>query len=82
MEDSVRKIRRHLAGCIRQFLSGHVSCDHLTEEFKATDDSDIREILDLIDKATKEIDKYKRLDRSESEFKEKMEGLIRKLEEP
>ena len=81
MDDRVRRMRSQLAVCIRQFLSGHVSSDHLSEEFKTSDDSRIREALDLIEKETASIDKYKRQDRSDSEFKEKMESLARRLEE-
>lgn len=66
---------------MRQFMSGHVSCDHLMYEFKDSDDEDVREIIRLVEEATSGIDKYERADRGESHFREAMEALIRKLEE-
>ena len=81
MKDSTQEIRKRVAECIRQFLSGHVSCDHLIYEFKHSDDEDVREIIRLVEEATADIDKYERADRRESHFKESMEALIRKLEE-
>ena len=51
------------------------------QEFKSSDDRDIREIVHMIEKETENVDKYERLDRSEAAFKESMERLIQKLEE-
>ena len=80
MEDRMIEIRKQVAQCLRQFLKGHVSCDHLIEEFKHADDSKVREIIELIEKETEKIDKYEIKERRESEFKETMENLIKKLE--
>ena len=80
MEENAKKLRKQAADCIRQFLSGHVSCDHLIEEFRSADDRDIREIIQLVEEATAGIDRYQRLERREPGFREKMEKLIHRLE--
>ena len=81
MNDQSRTVRKKAADCIRRFLSGNVSCDHLVEEFRSSEDREVREVIELVEKATENIDKYERLDRSEAEIKGLMENLIARLEE-
>ena len=81
MDDKTKEVRKQVAECIRQFLSGRISCDHLIEEFKNSEDGHGREIVRLIERETAGIDRYERLDRREAGFKESLERLIRKLEE-
>lgn len=80
MEGRAREIRKQAANCIRLFLSGKVSWDHLIEEFKSSEDSDTRDVIKLIEEATAGINKYERLDGSQSNLKESMEKLIKRLE--
>ena len=81
MDEKSRKLRRQVAGCIRQLLSGNVSCDHLIEEFRHSEDEEIRGIISLIEKETESIDRYERMEVKEPAFRESMERLIKKLEE-
>ena len=80
MNENVKNIRRQVAECIKHFLEGQVSCDHLIEEFRNSDDEETQGVIRMIEKATEDIDKYAKIEKHEIEFKEKMEKLIEKLE--
>ena len=80
MDDSTREMRLRFADCLRRFLSGKVTCDHVIEEFGSSGDDQIREIMDLVREETKGLDRYKKFEHLKSEFGGRMEEIIARLE--
>jgi hypothetical protein len=79
MPEEARALRKKVIECVKMFLSGTISCDHLIEEFGGTDDPEVREIIRTVEEETRNIGRYSRIDQQDGEFKARMEALTDKL---
>ena len=79
-DEKYRAVRKNAAECIRQFLAGRVSCDHLIDEFGRTGDEVLNDAVRLIEEETVGFDRYAKLEGLDGEFRERMEKLVERLE--
>ena len=78
--DGNRAVRRKAAECIRQFLAGRVSCDHVLDEFSGTDDAVLGEVVRLIEKETAGLDRYAKLEGAGAGLRERIGKLAERLD--
>ena len=78
--DEYRAVRKKAAECIRQFLAGRVSCDHVIDEYGRTGDALLSEVVRLIEEEAAGFDRYAKLEGLHSEFRERVEKLAERLD--
>ena len=66
--------------CLRLLLDGRVSWDHVIEEFGAREGVELEEVVNLMEEASRNRDRYAKAKEIEPALKRRIEDLIGKLE--